>query len=71
MLRLSALWSYQPNALDKVKHLYSLLTDIGFSNIDVVHDISILIGADNPKRYASYIYAHTHTRGKWKLTCGI
>ena len=24
------------------------MTDIGFSNIDVVSDISILIGADNP-----------------------
>ena len=39
---------YHLNFLDKVKHLYSHLADIGFSHIDVGGDISILIGADNP-----------------------
>ena len=34
--------------LDKVKHSYSHLTHIGFSNIDADGAISILIGADNP-----------------------
>ena len=33
--------------LDQVKHSYSHLTDINFSNIDVDIDISILNGADN------------------------
>ena len=37
--------------LDKVKHSYSHLKDIDFSNIDVDSDISILIGADNPMLY--------------------